>query len=86
MQGVWVSNQLINKELDKLQAAWRIALSGSHGDIVMADLKLYASKQAHVPGDPYTTAFNDGQRTMAQGILLLIEGEDDVPHETKVLR
>lgn len=73
-------------ELDRIKAAWRIALAGSHGEIIMSDLKFYANQQAHVPGDPYTTAFNDGQRTMAQNILLMIEGEDDVPHETKVLR
>lgn len=75
-----------NKELKRVQAAWRIALAGSHSEIIMDDLKLYANGQSHVVGDPYTTAFNDGMRMMATNILLTIEGEDDVPHETKVLR
>ena len=75
-----------NNELKKLQAAWRIALSGAHGEIVMADLKLYANQQSHVVGDPYTTAFNDGMRIMARNILTLIEDDNNVPHETKVLR
>ena len=75
-----------NKELERVTAAWRIALAGSHGEIIMNDLKNYSQMQVHVPGDPYSTAFNDGLRTMAMNILLTIEGEDDVPHETKVLR
>lgn len=75
-----------NDELKRIQAAWRIALAGSHGEIIMDDLKLYANQQSHVAGDPYSTAFNDGQRIMARNILITIEGEDDVPHETKVLR
>jgi len=75
-----------DNETKKVQAAWRIALGGPHGEIIMEDLKLYADSQSHVAGDPYTTAFNDGMRVMAKNILLTIEGEDDVPHETKVLR
>jgi len=73
-------------EMERVQAAWRIALAGHHGEIIMTDLKHYADRQSHVPGDPYTTAFNDGLRTMAKNILLTIEDEDNVPHETKVLR
>ncbi len=75
-----------NTELDKVQAAWRTALAGHHGEIITNDLKHYAQMQVHVPGDPYSTAYNDGMRTMATNILILIEGEDDVSSETKVLR
>ncbi len=75
-----------NKETDKLQSAWRLALSGAHGDRIIEDLTFYAKRQAHVPNDPYSTAFNDGLRTMATNILTMIEGDNDVPHETKVLR
>lgn len=75
-----------NNELNKLQAAWRIALAGAHGEIILDDLKLYANQQVHVAGDPYTTAYNDGMRVMARNILTLIEDDNDVPHETKVLR
>jgi len=73
-------------QTDKLQTAWRIALAGPHGDIIIEDLEFYASRQAHVPHDPYSTAFNDGLRTMATNILQLIKDDDDVPHETKVSR
>jgi hypothetical protein len=75
-----------NKETNKLKSAWRIALGGAHGELIVEDLKFYAKRQAHVPNDPYSTAFNDGLRTMATNILTMIEVEDDVPHETKVLR
>lgn len=75
-----------NKELDKLQAAWRIALAGAHGEIIKNDLEVFANQRSHVAGDPYTTAFNDGTRMMARNILTLIEDDNDVPHETKVLR
>lgn len=75
-----------NNDLDKLQTAWRIALAGAHGEIILSDLTLQANQQVHVAGDPYTSAFNDGMRIMARNILTLIEDDDNVPHETKVLR
>ncbi len=75
----------MNDELKRIEAAWRIALTGSHGDIIMDDLRYYSMRQAHVPNDPYTTAFNDGMRTMATNILLTVEGEEDVPCETKTV-
>lgn len=75
-----------NDEVKKLQAAWRIALIGHHGEIIKNDLKFYATKQAHVPNDPYSTAYNDGMRTIATNILTMVEGEENVPHETKVIR
>ncbi len=74
------------KETDKLADAWRTALSGPHGDRIITDLSFYAKRQVHVPNDPYSTAFNDGLRTMATNILTMIEEDNDVPHETKVLR
>ena len=75
-----------NNELKKLKAAWRIALAGAHGEIIMEDLEMFANQRSHVAGDPYTTAFNDGMRMMARNILTLLEDDDNVPHETKVLR
>lgn len=74
------------KETDKLAAAWQTALSGPHGDRIIKDLNFYARRQVHVPNDPYSTAFNDGLRTMATNILIMIEDEDNVPETTKVLR
>jgi len=68
----------------KLQNAWRRAMVGPHSEIILNDLKFYANNQAHVPGDPYTTAFNDGMRTIANNIILMIEGELDVQTKTNV--
>ena len=59
--------------LDSLKNAWQAALAGEYGDTIIRDLKYYASRQVHTPGDPYTTAFNDGQRVMAANILQMVE-------------
>lgn len=75
-----------NKEEDKLRSAWRLALGGAHSECIIEDLKYYAKRQAHVPNDPYSTAFNDGLRTMATNILIMIEDKEDVSSKTKVLR
>lgn len=71
-------------EFAKLQAAWQMAFAGAHSEIIIEDLNFYAKRQAHVPNDPYTTAFNDGMRTMATNILIMIEGNEHVPRKTKV--
>ncbi len=73
-------------EFRKLRSAWRAALAGSHGEVIMEDLRFYAQQQAHQPGDPYTTAFNDGMRTIATNILNMIEDKDNVSRKTKVVR
>lgn len=75
-----------NDELARLQSAWRVALAGAHSEIIIEDLSYYAKRQAHTPGDPYTSAFNDGMRTMATNILLMLEGDKDVSRQTKVRR
>jgi len=75
----------MSDKLKKITEAWRIALTGTHGDIIKEDLRYYSTMQAHVANDPYTTAFNDGLRTMATNILLTVEEEDNVPCETKTV-
>jgi len=72
-------------EVEKLRNAWRLALGGAHGEIILRDLQYYINRQSHIPGDPYSTAFNDGQRSMATNILALIEEDsENVSHKTKV--
>jgi len=56
---------------DQIKKAYRAALSGANGEVLRKDLEFYANKQSHVPGDPYTTAYNDGQRIMARNFLIL---------------
>lgn len=60
---------------DEVRKAYRAALSGHHGEVIREDLEYYANQQSHVPGDPYTSAFNDGMRVMARNFLIL--GEPD---------
>lgn len=53
----------------QLLAAWSLLLRGSQGEIIRKDLEYYATRQSHVSGDPYETAFHDGQRMLAQTYL-----------------
>jgi len=48
-------------------------MSGANGEIIKKDLRYYANKESHVPGDPYTSAYNEGKRVMARNFLLLGE-------------
>ncbi len=61
---------------EQIRVAYRAAMSGPNGDVIRKDLEFYANKSSHVPGDPYTSAYNEGRRVMARNFLLL--GEDDV--------
>lgn len=55
---------------EKIRVAWAIVLKGAYGEFIRKDLEYYAQRQSHTPGDPCETAFRDGQRIMAQNILL----------------
>ncbi len=56
---------------EQIKKAYRRALSGPDGEVLRKDLEYFANMQCHVPGDPYTTSFNDGRRMMARNFLLL---------------
>ncbi len=60
----------------EIRKAYRAALAGANGEVIRKDLEFYANKASHVPGDPYTSAYNEGKRVMARNFLML--GEDDV--------
>ena len=62
---------------DEIKKAYLSALSGPNGEILRKDLEYYANMQCHVPGDPYTSAFNEGKRIMARNFLLLGEANED---------
>ena len=65
------------EEDEQIRKAYAAALSGKNGEILIKDLRYYANKTSHTPGYPYTTAYKDGQRTMARNFLLL-GGIDDI--------
>lgn len=62
----------------KLIVAWHAVMRGQYGDLIRADLEYYAQRQSHVPGDPTESAFRDGQRMMAQNILMMADDEQGV--------
>lgn len=61
---------------EQIRLAFRAALSGRNGDIIRKELEYYANMETHVPGDPHTSAYNDGKRIMARNFLLLGEVDE----------
>lgn len=61
---------------DELKKAYRSALAGPNGKVIRKDLEYTANMTCHVPGDPHTSAFNEGKRVMARNFLLLGELDD----------
>ncbi len=57
----------------QIRKAYRSAFSGENGRVLREDLEFTANQQCHAPGDPYTSAFNEGKRIMARNFLLLGE-------------
>ena len=58
---------------EEIKKAYRSALAGSNGETLRKDLEFYANMTCHVPGDPYSSAFNEGKRVMARNFLMLGE-------------
>jgi len=58
----------------KTVVAYRDAFSGGSGAIVLTDLeKSYGNRSSHTKGDPYATAFKEGERNVYLKILAAIE-------------
>ena len=53
--------------LEILQSRYRAVFEGDAGEDVLRDLYEFCGlyRQAHVAGDPFETAFNDGRRRVA---------------------
>jgi len=62
-----------NEELERLARAWShiMNLPLPEVDLVKRDLEHHAHLSSHVPGDSHTSAFNEGQRSLAVSILQL---------------
>jgi hypothetical protein len=49
--------------VDTLEKKWRKIIDSPDGELVMEALfELYVLRTSHTPGDPYQTAFHEGQR------------------------
>jgi hypothetical protein len=61
----------------RIAQAYAAFFNSEDGDIIMEDLRRsFGSRSSHVPGDPYTTAYREGQRNVYQLILALREEDN----------
>lgn len=65
------------KKIEDLKRSYRVTFNNDDGEIVLADLKarLNYDQTTFVPGDPYQSAFLEGQRSAALHIARMITEE-----------
>jgi len=62
------------KEADQVRAAYRIFETSGDGQTVLQDLAdSYYDVSSFVPGDPQSTAFNEGRRAVVLAIFEILE-------------
>lgn len=62
------------KVAKQVQAAYRIFETSVDGKAVLDDLcDAFYDRISHVPGDPHTSAFNEGQRSVVAAIFQILE-------------
>lgn len=59
---------------EQIKKAYRAAFLAG-GEVMRNDLEYYANQKCHVPGDPHTSAYNEGMRIMARNFIMLGEIE-----------
>ena len=58
---------------DQFQKKWQKLMDSPDGEIILtALLEIYSLRTSHIPGDPYQTAFNEGQRDVVNFLLNLV--------------
>jgi hypothetical protein len=56
---------------------WRKIMDSPDGELVMAALfEQYILRTSHTPGDPYQTAFNEGQRDVVNFLINLVREDN----------
>lgn len=56
---------MAKSEMAKVVACYREVFNSSPGKVVLEDMqKAWMNRVSHVPNDPYTTAFREGQRSV----------------------
>ena len=58
----------------KFEKSWLKMCDSEDGLTVITGLiEMYSLRTSHVPGDPYDTAFRDGQRDVANYLITLVQ-------------
>ena len=69
---------------EKLLKAYEQAFASEAGAIVLADLDRVLRRRSHTPGDPCTTAFLEGERSIVLGIHEMLDAAASPPHPETV--
>lgn len=69
-----------DKESQKRQRAYYDLFTSKLGQTILEDMRVGFCGTSHVAGDPYTTAFNEGQRVVVLKIEAIIK---TVEHEIR---
>ena len=67
----------LNKEFEQLKADYKIIFGGDEGQRILNDLKMrfHEFSITHQKGDPYETAFLEGQRSVLNFIKAMINSK-----------
>lgn len=58
---------------EEFEKKWLKLMDSPDGEVVMtALLEIYSLRRSHVPGDPYQTAFHEGQRDVVNFLINLV--------------
>lgn len=58
----------------QFQQKWQKVMDSPDGEIILtALLEIYSLRTSHTPGDPYQTAFNEGQRDVVNYLINLVQ-------------
>lgn len=61
-----------------LERNWKKVIDNPEGEEVLQNLlEIYGLRTSHVPGDPYETAFREGQRDVVTYLLTLAQQKDN---------
>ena len=66
----------MNDPRENFEKSWRKITDSPDGETVLTTLlELYSLRTSHVPGDPYETAFREGQRDVINYLLALVQNK-----------
>jgi len=66
------------KDPKALERSWLKIIDNPEGEEVLQNLlEIYGLRTSHVPGDPYETAFREGQRDVVTYLLTLAQQKDN---------